>query len=389
MPSAHSVVRAMNAPVRVLIVDDSSLARNMLSKILGNDPGIEVVGTATDPYSARGKIKQLKPDVLTLDVQMPKMDGITFLENLMRLHPMPVVMISCMTTNGADITLQALEIGAVDFVTKPKLEDERDMDSYANEVISKVKVAASSNVRSLSRQISNKNNYKISPYNNPDKASHQADVSAAKTTDSIIAIGASTGGTEAIREILTTLKHTSSAIMITQHIPALFSAPFAARLNAASAMTVCEAQDGQLILQGHVYVAPGDRHLRIIRDGAHFRCKLDDSAPVNMHRPSVDVLFQSVAEVIGTRAIGVLLTGMGRDGASGLKLLKNSGAVTIAQDKDTSLIWGMPGAAVKLGAAEYILPLGKISAALTTHSQGMEENRNHTKSPVTTVVQHF
>ena len=379
----------MSAPVRVLIIDDSALARNMLSEILGKAAGIEVVGTAEDPYSARAKIKQLKPDVLTLDVQMPKMDGITFLENLMRLHPIPVVMISSMTTNGADVTLQALEMGAIDFVTKPVIDDERDMDNYANEVISKVKVAAGSNVTTLTRRINNKNDYTVSPFNTPAKACVDTVTGDAKPADSIIAIGASTGGTEAIREILTSLQKTSSAILITQHIPALFSAPFAARLNAASSMNVCEAQEGQLILQGHVYVAPGGRHLTIIRDGTDFRCRLDDGAPVNRHRPSVDVLFESVAQIIGARAIGALLTGMGSDGATGLKLLKNSGAVTIAQNKDTSLIWGMPGSAVKLGAAEYILPLGRISAALTTHSRDLEKDRNFTKSSITTVEKHY
>jgi len=340
--------------IRVLIVDDSALIRQLLREILESDAGIEVVGAAPDPYVAREKIKALNPDVLTLDVEMPRMDGVTFLRNLMRLRPMPVVMVSSLTEAGAEVTLEAMEIGAIDFVTKPKLDLREGMEAYAGEIIAKVKAAARARPR---------------PYQpDPGKAAEQRPRPVRKpvfrTTDSIIAVGASTGGTEAIKELLVALPPDTPGMVITQHIPAAFSAPFAKRMDGVSAMTVCEAEDGQQILPGHVFIAPGDRHLRVERSGARYLCRLDDGPPVNRHKPSVDVLFHSVAEQVGQNAVGVLLTGMGDDGARGLLALKEAGASTIAQDEASSVVWGMPGEAVRLGAAQEVLPLARIARAV-------------------------
>ncbi len=349
-------------PIRVLIVDDSALVRQLLTELLGSDPGIEVVGAAPDPFIAREKIRSLSPDVLTLDVEMPKMDGITFLSNLMRLRPMPVVMVSSLTEQGANVTLEALELGAVDFVTKPKMDLAATLDGYAVEIIAKVKMAASARVRSLERR----------PVSIEVAPKHSADVILAqsmrkahfRTTDRIIAIGASTGGTEAIKEVLMGMPADAPGIVITQHIPAAFSGPFAERMNRSCAMTVCEAKDGQQIVTGHVYIAPGSHHLMVERDGARYICRLSDGPPVNRHRPSVDVLFRSVAQNVGANAIGAILTGMGADGAQGLLEMRAVGAPTIAQDERTSVVWGMPGEAVKRGAAELVLGLDDIADRL-------------------------
>jgi len=347
-------------PIRVLIVDDSALVRKLLTEMLGHDHEIEVIGTAADPYAARDKIKQLNPDVITLDVEMPRMDGLTFLENLMRLRPMPVVMVSSLTQRGADITLRALELGAIDFVSKPVLDVAGSLVNYTAELIAKVKMAAGARVtpRLAARP---------APRVVDERRSADAVLPAAparkvlRTTDRIIAIGASTGGTEAIRELVMALPPDAPAVVISQHIPAAFSKPFAERVNSVSAMSVCEAQDGQYILPGHVYIAPGDRHLLVERDGARYRCRLNDGPPVNRHRPSVDVMFRSVAQNVGLNAVGVILTGMGDDGARGLKEMLEAGARTVAQDEASSVVWGMPGAAFKLGAAERVLPLHRIA----------------------------
>jgi len=350
--------------VRVLIVDDSALVRKILTRMLSGDPAIEVVGTAPDPYVARDKIKALNPDVLTLDVEMPRMDGVTFLRNLMRLRPMPVVMISSLTEQGADVTLTALELGAVDFVTKPKVDLAHSLEDYAHEVIAKVKAAARARVRPLSATLRGSTeaiNRKYSADNVLNKTFCRGNF---KTSDKIIAIGASAGGTEAINDVLTEMPAHAPGTVITQHIPELFSASFAKRLDSNSAMTVCEAQDGQQILPGHAYVAPGNRHLLVARDGVRYVCKLHDGPLVNRHRPSVDVLFRSVAQNAGANAIGVILTGMGNDGAAGMKEMRETGAQTIAQDETTSVVWGMPGEAVKLGAVAEVLPLQKIAKEL-------------------------
>lgn len=351
-------------PIRLLIVDDSALVRKLLSEMLGKDRGIEVVGAAADPFAARERIKQLNPDVITLDVEMPRMDGITFLENLMRLRPMPVVMVSSLTQRGADVTLRALELGAIDFVAKPKVDVAGSLAEYADELIAKVKMAAGARVNprgSAPRPAPQQ----IDPRRNADAILPAATGRRVlRTTDRIVAIGASTGGTEAIRELLAGLPADAPAIVISQHIPAAFSRPFAERLHRCSAMSVCEAQDGQYILPGHAYIAPGDRHLLVERDGARYRCRLSDGPHVNRHRPSVDVMFRSVAQNVGLNAIGVILTGMGDDGARGMKEMLDAGAHTVAQDEASSVVWGMPGAAVKLGAAEQVMPLHRIPGEL-------------------------
>ena len=350
------------AKIRVLIVDDSALVRQVLTEILNSDPRIEVVGSASDPYAAREKIKSLNPDVLTLDVEMPRMDGLTFLSNLMRLRPMPVVMVSSLTDKGADITLRALELGAVDFVSKPKVDLAHTLKEYADELIEKVKAAAGAHVRAIERSAPSATDVAVAPKYSADAVIKQsARPRHFRTTDRIVALGASTGGTEAIKEVLVRLPPDAPGMVIAQHIPEAFSGPFAQRMDGCSQVRVFEAQDGQQILPGHVYIAPGSHHLLVARDGARFVCRLNDGPPVNRHRPSVDVLFRSVAQNAGQNAIGVLLTGMGDDGARGLKEVQEAGAPTIAQDEKTSVVWGMPGAAVKLGAADDVLPLLKVA----------------------------
>lgn len=346
--------------IRVLVVDDSALVRELLTTMLGRDPAIEVVGTAPDPHVAREKIKELNPDVLTLDVEMPRMDGLTFLEKLMRLRPMPVVMVSTLTEQGADVTLRALELGAVDFVTKPKLDLSHTFEDYAGEIAEKVKVAARAKVDRLARAALA--SLDVAPRYSADAViSKVARAGKVKTTDTVIAIGASTGGTEAIKEVLMGMPADAPGIVITQHIPEAFSGPFARRMDQHSEMSVCEAQDGQQILAGHAYIAPGSHHLLVERSGARYLCRLSDGPPVNRHRPSVDVLFRSVAQSVGGNAVGLLLTGMGNDGAQGLKEMLEAGAATMVQDEKTSVVWGMPGEAVKLDAAQEVLPLERVA----------------------------
>ncbi len=343
--------------IRVLIVDDSALVRRLLTDMLSSDPAIEVVGSAGDAYAARDKIKALNPHVLTLDVEMPKMDGVTFLRNLMRLRPMPVVMVSSLTEHGAAITLDALSIGAVDFLPKPKIDVAAGFDQYRDELIAKIKAAAKARPRPFRADVQ-------PPERQGADAAPRGMGRPFRTTDRIIAIGASTGGTEAIKEVLMACEPDTPGIVITQHIPKAFSAAFARRMDGLSRMTVSEAQDGQQVLRGHVYIAPGDRHLMLTRDGARYVCSLDDGAPVNRHKPSVDVLFRSVARAAGSNSIGVILTGMGQDGARGLREMREAGAHTIAQDEASSVVWGMPGEAVRLDAAVEVLPLDVISRAL-------------------------
>lgn len=345
-------------PIKVLIVDDSALVRGLLTRILGADREIEVVGSAADAYVARDKIKALEPDVLTLDIEMPRMDGLQFLRNLMRLRPMPVVMCSSMTEHGADATLTALALGAIDFVPKPKLDLVSGLEAYAEELIGKVKTAAAARVQPIGSV--------------PAAAREPGAGVAARFYSSarIIAIGASTGGTEAIRQVLMRLPVSSPAVVVGQHIPRAFSAQFARRLDAACALHVREAEDGVLIQPGHVYIAPGDRHLKVVSDGGRHRCAVTTEPPCNHHRPSIDVLFGSVAHSVGVNAIGVILTGMGADGANGLKQMRDQGAYTIAQDERSSVVWGMPGAAVALGAVQRIAPLEDIAAALAAGGAG-------------------
>ena len=375
IPTAQSkAVPAAKRPIRVLIVDDSALVRSLLTDILKAAPGIEVVGVAADAHVAREKIKQLNPDVLTLDVEMPKMDGITFLRNLMRLRPMPVVMVSSLTERGADVTLDALALGAVDYLSKPKIDLAATLKDYADELIEKIRIAARASVRALDpRQPQGA----VGPAHSADAVLPKAPSRSRplRTTDRVVAIGASTGGTEAIKEVLMRLPPDSPGIVIAQHIPKAFSAPFARRMNDCCPVSVCEAQDGQYVLAGHAYIAPGDRHLMLVRDGTRYVCRLDDGVPVNRHKPSVDVLFRSVAQNAGRNAIGVILTGMGKDGSRGLKEMLDSGSRTIAQDEATSVVWGMPGEAVTLGAAEHVLALESVAGKILALADDMDITR--------------
>ena len=360
--------------IRVLIVDDSALARTMLGEMLSAAPDIEVVGTAADAHVAREKIKRLNPDVITLDVEMPRMDGITFLRNLMRLRPMPVVMVSSLTDRGADVTLDALALGAVDYLPKPKIDLAATFLEYRDELADKVRTAARASVRALDPR---RKSLQPGPTHSTDAVLPLGVTSRSlRTTDRIIAIGASTGGTEAIKEVLTHLPPDSPGVVIAQHIPKAFSGPFARRMNDCCSVSVTEAEDGQQILAGHVYIAPGDRHLMVVRNGARYACRLDDGVPVNRHKPSVDVLFRSVAQHAGRNAVGVLLTGMGKDGARGLREMLNSGSRTIAQDEATSVVWGMPGEAVALGAAEHVLPLEHVAAKIRALAETMDITRD-------------
>ncbi len=346
------------AKIKVLIVDDSALVRQVLTELLQSAPGIEVVGTAQDPYIAREKIKELNPDVLTLDVEMPKMDGLTFLKNLMRLRPMPVVMVSSLTEQGADVTLQALENGAIDFVTKPKIDLADGLKEYREELIAKVETAANVSKTALLMRSST---LEVTTKEVTDAVLEKRKVKHYRTTDKLIAIGASTGGTEAIKDVLIKMPPDAPGIVITQHIPEAFSGPFAVRMDGLCAIHVKEAEEGDLVMQGHAYIAPGNKHLLVVRDGAKYRCQLNDGPPVNRHKPAVDVLFRSVAQNAGPNAVGVILTGMGADGAEGLFEMKDAGARTIAQDEKTSVVWGMPGEAVKRGGVDLVLPLSKVA----------------------------
>ena len=364
--------------IKVLVVDDSALVRQVMTEVLNSNSAIEVIGTAKDPFDARDKIKTLKPDVLTLDVEMPKMDGITFLANLMRLHPLPVVMVSTLTQAGADITFEALELGAIDFVSKPSIGVSEGLNDYAEEICEKVITASKVNVskisdrkaRIASKSSSSSEQIKVDTKLSADAVLEKRSVpkTKLKTTDKIIALGASTGGTEAIKEVLMRMPVNSPGIVISQHIPEAFSKPFAERMNKFSEMTVYEAVDGQQILPGHVYIAPGNRHLIIERSGARYICRLNDGPPVNRHKPSVDVMFRSVAQNVGPNAIGVILTGMGADGADGLKEMLENGASTLVQDEKSSVVWGMPGEAFKRGAAQDQYPLEKIAKELLKRS---------------------
>jgi two-component system chemotaxis response regulator CheB len=339
----------MGDKVRVLVVDDSALMRQLLSSMMTSDRDIEVVGAAPDPLVARQMIKELNPDVVTLDVEMPNMDGISFLEKIMKLRPMPVLMISSLTQQGAEATLQALELGAVDYIAKPKVDLQQGLAEKRAEIIEKVKIAAKARVRSSARTAA------------CPAAPARAGFS---TTERIVAIGASTGGVEALREVLCGLPADSPAVVVTQHMPAGFTTRFAERLDTLTQVTVQEAKDGQRILPGHVYIAPGNWHLEVTRAGANYTCQLHDGPAVSGHRPSVDVLFRSVAASAGANAIGVILTGMGKDGADGLKQMRAAGAATIGQNEATCIVYGMPKAAAALGATETELPIEKIAAAI-------------------------
>ncbi|AKL99954.1 MULTISPECIES: protein-glutamate methylesterase/protein-glutamine glutaminase [Burkholderia cepacia complex] len=340
--------------IKVLCVDDSALIRSLMTEIINSQPDMTVCATAPDPLVARDLIKQHNPDVLTLDVEMPRMDGLDFLEKLMRLRPMPVVMVSSLTERGSEITLRALELGAVDFVTKPRVGIRDGMLDYAEKLADKIRAASRARVRQAPQ---------------PQAAARAADSPAAApminnplvSTEKLIIIGASTGGTEAIREVLTPLPPDAPAVLIAQHMPPGFTKSFAQRLNGLCRIAVKEAEHGERVLPGHAYIAPGHAHLLLARSGANYIAQLSDEPPVNRHRPSVDVLFRSAATHAGKNAIGVILTGMGRDGAAGLLEMKRAGAHTFAQDEASCIVFGMPREAIALGGADEIAPLAEMS----------------------------
>jgi len=340
------------AKTRVLIIDDSALIRSLLTEIVSRQPDMEVVGAAPDPIVAREMIRATNPDVLTLDIEMPRMDGLDFLEKLMRLRPTPVIMVSTLTEKGADVTLRALELGAIDFVAKPKLGIAAGMQELGSEICDKIRVAARARMHRVTGL----------PAAAALAGAKQAPARFSSTsTEKLIAIGASTGGTEAIREVLVQLPADSPAVLITQHMPPGFTRSFAARLDTLCRINVSEARDGERALPGHAYVAPGDRHLRLSRSGSNYMISVDEGPPVNRHRPSVEVLFQSVAAVAGSNALGVMLTGMGRDGASAMLEMKNAGSYNIAQDEASCVVFGMPREAIAAGGVDEVLPLSKIA----------------------------
>ncbi|KXS39165.1 MAG: two-component system, chemotaxis family, response regulator CheB [Halomonadaceae bacterium T82-2] len=336
--------------IKVLCVDDSALIRDLMSEIINSHDDMEVVATAPDPLVARDLIKRTNPDVLTLDVEMPRMDGIDFLERLMRLRPMPVLMVSSLTQAGSEVTLKALELGAVDFIAKPQLGIRSGMLEYSEMIADKLRAAARSRPRAAPRK---------------DAPRAAAPVKAPLiSSEKLIIIGASTGGTEAIRQVLEPLPANAPAILITQHMPGGFTRSFAERLDRLCRIEVKEAEDGERVLPGHAYIAPGDRHLKLARSGANYVVKLDDGEPVNRHRPSVDVLFHSAAVNAGRNAVGALLTGMGRDGAAGLLEMRQAGAHTLAQSEETCVVYGMPREAVALGAAADVVDLDQVASRI-------------------------
>lgn len=347
---------------KVLIVDDSALIRTLMTEIINSQPDMEVVGAAPDPLVARDLIKQRNPDVLTLDVEMPKMDGLDFLERLMRLRPMPVVMVSTLTERGSDITMRALELGAVDFVTKPKMSIQSGMLDNTELITEKIRTAARARIRPAAPRVASTGTDGPLPLlRNPLTSSEK-----------LIIIGASTGGTEAIKEFLLQMPSDCPGILITQHMPEGFTRSFAKRLDSLCKISVCEAAGGERVLPGHAYIAPGHSHLLLARSGANYVTQLDQGPPVNRHRPAVDVLFRSAAQCAGKNAVGVILTGMGKDGAQGMLEMKEAGAYNFAQDEASCVVFGMPREAVAVGAAHEVAGLSELPARvlnyLATHS---------------------
>lgn len=344
--------------IKVLIVDDSALIRSVLKEIIESQPDMEVVGVAPDPIVARELIKQTNPDVLTLDVEMPRMDGLDFLEKLMRLRPMPVLMVSSMTEKGSEITLRALELGAIDYITKPRLNIREGMIEYASLVTDKIRIVAKA-----AGKLHFRHQYQsampakpVMPMANPLLSSEK-----------LIMIGASTGGTEAVKQFLVQMPSDCPGILITQHMPEGFTRSFAQRMDSLCAIQVSEAVDGERVLPGHAYIAPGHSHMLLSRSGANYIVKLDQGEPVNRHRPSVDVLFHSAAEHAGKNAVGVILTGMGKDGAQGLLAMKQAGSYTVAQDESTSVVFGMPKEAIELGAVDQDAPITELPHLVLEH----------------------
>jgi two-component system chemotaxis response regulator CheB len=347
------------AKIKVLCVDDSALIRSLMTEIINSQSDMEVVGTAPDPLVARDMIKRLNPDVLTLDVEMPRMDGLDFLERLMRLRPMPVLMVSSLTERGSEITMRALELGAVDFVTKPKLGIRDGLMEYTDTIADKIRAASRARVRQA--QVTETSTAAAAPILR----------SPLLSTEKLIILGASTGGTEAIKDFLMPLPPDSPAVLIVQHMPAGFTRSFAQRLDGLCRITVKEAVHGERVLPGYAYIAPGDSHLRLARSGANYVAHLSQEAPVNRHRPSVDVLFDSAAEHGGKNVIGVILTGMGKDGAKGMLRMREAGAYNLAQDESTCIVFGMPKEAIAAGGVHEVVPLHamtqRVMARLATY----------------------
>ncbi|QXL84280.1 chemotaxis response regulator protein-glutamate methylesterase [Comamonas sp. NLF-1-9] len=362
----------MGRKISVVVVDDSALVRSLLAQIINREPDMQCIGAANDPLQAREMIRNLNPDVITLDVEMPRMDGIDFLGRLMRLRPTPVVMISTLTERGAEVTMRALELGAVDFVAKPRIGLASGIEQLAAQITDKIRIAAQARVRRLQTPAAGA------------EAQASGSVPARPgligrlSTEKIIAIGASTGGTEAIREVLTALPADCPAIVITQHMPPGFTTSFAARLNGLCQMTVKEAQDGERILPGHAYIAPGGTQFRLSRSGANYLAVVDDGAPVNRHKPSVEVLFKSVAAQVGRNAYGIMLTGMGDDGAAAMREMRDAGSYNFVQDEASCVVFGMPREAIAHGAADEVLPLKEIAGALLARL-GSAADRQHNR----------
>jgi two-component system chemotaxis response regulator CheB len=349
---------------RVVVVDDSALVRGLLAEIINKQPDMECIGAASDPFVAREMIRNLNPDVITLDVEMPRMDGIDFLSKLMRLRPMPVVMVSTLTERGAEVTLRALELGAIDFVAKPKIGVADGLRQLAEDITEKVRTASKAHVRRLPPAAVPAG----SPPGTPAPAGVRPAAPVASlgrlSTEKIIFIGASTGGTEATKEVLMNLPADAPAVVITQHMPAGFTRSYAARLDGLCRIRVKEAVDNERVLPGHAYIAPGGLHLSVERSGANYVARVRDGDPVNRHKPSVEVLFESAARVVGQNALGVMLTGMGADGARAMKTMKDAGSYNICQDEASCVVFGMPREAIAHGAADEVLPLQRIAPAL-------------------------
>lgn len=361
----------MSRKIRVIVVDDSALVRSLLSEIINRQKDMECIGTANDPLIAREMIRELNPDVITLDVEMPRMDGIDFLGRLMRLRPMPVVMISTLTERGAEVTMKALELGAVDFVAKPRVGLASGLNDLASQIVDKIRVAAVAHVRRAPARETGAAGVGAPP---PAPASA---LLGRLSTEKLICIGASTGGTEAIKEVLVQMPADSPAIVITQHMPAGFTTSFAARLNGLCQITVKEAVNGERILPGHAYIAPGGTQFSVARSGANYVAVVDDGPPVNRHKPSVEVLFKSAAAVVGRNAFGIMLTGMGNDGAVAMREMKDAGSYNYVQDEATCIVFGMPREAIVHGAADEVLPLNQIAPALLARLRGTTDRLHH------------
>ena len=354
--------------IKVVVVDDSALVRSLLAEIINKQLDMVCVGAANDPLIAREMIRDLNPDVITLDIEMPKMDGLDFLGRLMRLRPMPVVMISTLTERGAEVTMRALELGAIDFVAKPRIGLTDGLKELSTNIVEKIRIAAAAQIkRAPSVPLVSKSDGSIA-----GGALINAPIGRI-STEKLVCIGASTGGTEAIKEILTRLPADAPGVVITQHMPPGFTTSFAARLNSLCQITVQEAVHGARILPGHAYIAPGGKHFRIDRSGANYVCVVEDGELVNRHRPSVEVLFKSAAKIAGKNAYGIMLTGMGGDGAKAMKEMKDAGSYNYVQDEASCIVFGMPREAILCGAADEVLPLLDIAPALLQRLKGASD----------------